>query len=98
MLDRKQEDQAITKLVNKYGIKKWSLISEKMETECGLKPRSGKQCRERWHNHLDPSINKKPWTAEEELTMFEAHKKHANKWADIAKLLPGRYYNLYQNR
>ncbi len=27
--------------------------------------RSGKQCRERWHNHLDPNINKDTWTDEE---------------------------------
>jgi myb proto-oncogene protein len=76
--------------VAKYGIKKWSIVSEKMETECSLKARSGKQCRERWHNHLDPNINKTPWTEQEEHIMFEAHKKYANKWADISRLLPGR--------
>ena len=28
--------------------------------------RTGKQCGEEWHNHLDPHINKSPWTDSEE--------------------------------
>ena len=43
--------------------------------------RSGKQCRERWHNHLDPKINKSPWSEEEERIMAEGHKMHGNKWS-----------------
>ncbi len=43
-----------------YGAKKWSKIAAE------LPGRIGKQCRERWHNHLNPDINKKPWTLEED--------------------------------
>lgn len=41
------EDRAIAKLVKKYGIKKWTLISRKLQEEHQIYGRSGKQCRER---------------------------------------------------
>ncbi len=48
----------ISTLVKKYGTKRWTLISEKMKERFPEDGRSGKQCRERWHNHLSPIINK----------------------------------------
>jgi hypothetical protein len=59
-----EEDRTVDRLVQENGPHKWTFIAEH------LPGRIGKQCRERWHNHLNPNINAQEWSEEEEWILF----------------------------
>lgn len=86
------EDRMLLSLVDQHGAKKWTQIAHH------LPGRIGKQCRERWHNHLNPLVKRNTqWTSEEEWILYLLNRDKANKWADIANILEGRTDNTIKN-
>lgn len=86
-----EEDTVILQCM-RSGLTKWSEIAER------IPGRLGKQCRERWLNHLDPSVSKSAWSIEEDRALLAGQARHGNAWAKIADLLPGRSENSVKNR
>ena len=92
MMWTKAEDEQLQEAVEKYGIKNWSLIASQVPR------RSGKQCRERYRNHLDKSVKRTPWTQEEDTRLAELHAKYGNAWTKLAEFFEGRTDNCIKNR
>jgi len=86
-----EEDEAVRAAVASYGVRQWPLVAA-----C-CPGRTGKQCRERWHNHLDTAVKKEPWSVREERMLIELQAKFGNQWAVLAKYMQGRTDNAIKN-
>jgi len=82
----------LTDLVAECGQKNWAKIEKKMVTK------TRKQCRNRWVQHLDPSIKKEKWLTEEDHLIYLLQRAIGSKWATMATHFVGRADNAIKNR
>ncbi|KAH0682937.1 hypothetical protein KY289_020689 [Solanum tuberosum] len=64
-----EEDELLQKLVEEHGPKNWSLIGQL------ILGRSEKSCRFRWCNQLNPQVDHRHFTLDEDDTIIKAHAK-----------------------
>ncbi|KAL4462109.1 hypothetical protein ABPG74_000954 [Tetrahymena malaccensis] len=96
-----EEDQKLKEIIQKKGINsnKWNEIAKDLYNSSASKTfRKGKQCRERWNNHLDPDMKRGQWTDEEDLHLLQLSFENGSKWSYIAKELKERTENAVKNR
>ena len=82
----------MNKIIDETGAVNWNLIA------VSFPGRTGKQCRERWHNHLFEGIKKGEWSEDEDMDILKAHARLGNQWSKISKLLDGRSDTSVKNR
>ncbi|KAD3068261.1 hypothetical protein E3N88_36141 [Mikania micrantha] len=86
------EDFQLVFYVHMFGDRRWDFIAK----VSGLK-RTGKSCRLRWVNYLNPGLKRGKLAPHEERLVLELHSKFGNRWSKIARKLPGRTDNEIKN-
>ena len=88
-----EEDLHLLELIKTQGDPiKWSKIADSMSE------RTGKQCRERYVNHLNPNLKNTDWSPSEDATIFHLFNSMGSQWAKMSKMIPGRTDNGIKNR
>ncbi|OQS02967.1 myb-like DNA-binding protein [Thraustotheca clavata] len=84
----KFEDNALLRAIvdysSRHNVVDWSIIAHKVGG------RSSRQCQDRWECHLDPTINREPFTEEEDESLSQCYKIYGNNWTHIACRMKGR--------
>ena len=88
----REEDQLLKAKVEEKGPLQWASIAS------FLPNRSGKQCRERWHNHLREGVTKKAWDFHQFWILALCVRAFGKRWSAISEFIPGRSDNTIKNQ
>lgn len=95
-----EEDQILVAIIEQRGPKNWIAIACEFNSQLygGMPVRQAKQCRERWFNHLNPTLTKGNWRVTEDIYILKKQIELGNRWSEIAKGMEGRTENCVKNR
>jgi len=102
---KKTEDEYLLDLVlsMKHPLK-WSIIASNLSNYTAslrgqdMPTRTGKQCRERYVNHLNPRLKHSEFTPSEDAGIWRLFATIGTQWAKMSKVVPGRTDNNLKNR
>lgn len=89
-----EEDEKLQTLVQQVGDTSWSAIAVEFST------RDRKQCRERFVNHLAPSLTSvsSTWSSSEDEKLLQLQRKFTSRWSEMAQELHGKSAEHVKNR
>jgi hypothetical protein len=86
-----QEDARLREVVERCGSNDWAEVARQMP------PRNARQCRERWTNYLNPTLQKLSWTTEEEILLDQKFAEFGPRWRAITACFTNRSRNSIKN-
>lgn len=86
----KEGDDLLRKIVETNYNLPWNEVANMLNESNPKMKKSGKQCRERYKNYLDPNITNRSWSKDEKILFILLHSKYVNRWGKIAKFYPNR--------
>ena len=86
------EDEQLMRLVARMGARNWDIIASY------IPDRTARQCRDRWKFYLCPSVNRTPWTAEEDQLLLRKYREIGPKWSQLCQYFENRTLNNVKNR
>jgi hypothetical protein len=89
---RPDEDSQLASLVAKFGVRNWDDVAKHMPD------RTARQCRDRWKFYVCPSVNRAPWTVEEDRLLLSKHREIGGKWSVLCQFFQSRSLNNVKNR
>ena len=86
------EDMMLKRFVEMFGTNKWEDAPKYVPTK------NMRQCRDRWNKYLNPNIDTKEWTEEEDKLLIRLYNQYGPKWVSLSHRFCGRTDIQLKNR